>query len=66
MRPPNIFTRGWLLTVSFVPQLFHDTKSIFCHQVQYFYFFVPPEVRDSKHEVDEGYKALNNLVTLLQ
>jgi len=22
----------------FVPQLFHDTKSIFYHQVQFFYF----------------------------
>jgi len=21
------------------PQLLHDTKSIFCHEVQFFYFF---------------------------
>jgi len=27
-----------LLVNAFVPQLLHDTKSIFCHQVQFFYF----------------------------
>jgi len=36
---PNIFTREGEGTNAFVPQLFHNTKSIFCHQVQFFYFF---------------------------
>jgi len=70
--PPNIFTWGWLLSVFFFPQLFHDTKSIFCHQVQFFYFFLPCEVSDKKHGVDENLSSqiiwlhsFNNLEFLL-
>jgi len=37
-RLPNVFVRkGTLMLLS--PQLLHDTKSIFCHQVQFFYSF---------------------------
>jgi len=37
MRPPNISPDG--STNVFVSHHFHDTKSIFCHQVQFFYIF---------------------------
>jgi len=34
-------------------QLLQDIKSIFCHQVQFFYFFYcVPEVSDNKPRVD--------------
>jgi len=35
-----------------LPQLLHDTNSIFCHQV--LLFFLPPEVSDNKPEVNGG------------
>jgi len=34
--PPTCTSGG--NTNAFVPQLFHATKSVFCHQVQFFYF----------------------------
>jgi len=36
--PPQHFHRVGALN-ALAPQLFHDTKSVFCHQVQFFYFF---------------------------
>jgi len=53
-------------TVVFVPKLCHNTKSIFYHQVQIFYAFLPPEVSDNKPGVDVENKPLNNLVAILQ
>jgi len=35
-RPPNIFARGD--ANAFVPPTLHGTRSIFCQQVQFFYF----------------------------
>jgi len=59
---PNIFATGTLM-LSF-QLLLHDTKLIFCHQVQ-FYFFLPPEVSDNKPDVHEGDEPQNNLVAFL-
>jgi len=49
---PQHFHQGSLMLKS--PQLLHNTRSIFCHQVQFFYYFLLPEVSDNKLGVDGG------------
>jgi len=34
------------------PPTLHEAKSIFCHQVQFFIFFLPPEFSDFNPGVD--------------
>jgi len=41
-----------LLSPSPPPKFLRDTKSIFCYQVQFFYFFLPLDVSDNKPGVD--------------